>query len=300
MPRVSVLVVGPLAYDDVAGPAGARRRILGGSGAYASLAAALVTQTRLVSVVGDDFDRRDLDRLRGVDVSGVAARAGPTLRWAGRYGPDFAPSEVRNTDLGVVRGWRPVLPEGWRDAAAVFLANTDPAAQLHVLDQFDGGPLVVVDTMDEWIQGHGDGLAHVLARADTLAVNVEELALLSGTHDLDAAAGLTGARGPRAILLKRGREGATLFTAAGRSSVQIYPVATVDPTGAGDAFGGAFTAILAIGGSSADALATGAAAASFAVESFGIDRLARATPDELLERTRWLAAHAGTAAVPPL
>jgi len=291
---VPVVVVGPLAFDDVRTPAEERRGLLGGSGAYASLAAAKLAPTALVSVAGDDLTDDDLAPLTvaGVDLSGLERRPGRTLRWSGRYGADLVRSEVRNTDLGVVKGWRPRVPRAWADAPYVLAANTDPAAQAAALEQLRPA-VAVLDTMDEWIARHRRALDDVIAGVSVVSVNERELAMLTGTK---GAAALR-AQGPRAVIVKRGAGGAVLVTADGSVHLPAYPARVVDPTGGGDALAGAFTARLAAlgradGAAFRDALAHGMAAASFAVEAFSVSALAPATKDELEARARWIAERA--------
>jgi sugar/nucleoside kinase (ribokinase family) len=299
---VPVIVVGPIAFDDVRTPSAEWTGVLGGSGAYASIAAAKHAPTALVSVVGTDVTDTDLAPLihAGVDITGVERRDGRTLRWAGRYDEDFTRSDVRNTDLGVVVGWRPHVPRPWADTPYVLLANTDPAAQAAALSQLRPA-LAVLDTMEEWITGHRRALDDVIAGVAVVSVNERELALLTGGKGADALR----ARGPRAVIVKRGRNGATLFTSAGAVTVPAHHAEPVDPTGAGDAFAGAFTARLASLGRAddtalRDALAHGAAAASFAIASTGVDGLARATRAQLDERASRLAQGRGTGQTTPL
>ncbi len=300
------LVIGPLAYDDVATPLASRSRVLGGSAAYASIAASKHASTMLVSVCGSDLREDDLAVLQtaGVDVSGIERRGGRTLRWSGTYSDDFSLSVVRNTDLGAVVGWRPSAPVAGREAAHIFLTNTDPEIQATALDQLR--PLVVLlDTMDEWILGHRPALENIVSRVTVISVNEHELRLLTGEDDLTNAVATVLARGPRAVIVKRGAQGASLFTAAGSFTVPAYPAKTIDPTGAGDALGGAFLGNLARAGRTGDAayreaLIAGVAAASFAVESFGVDALARASSAELDARVAALAQRSGTGAGPGL
>ena len=289
-----VVVVGPLAFDDVRTPAEERIGLLGGSGAYASIAAAKLAPTALVSVAGDDLTDQDLGPLvaAGVDVGGIERRPGRTLRWSGTYDATTQKSEVRNTDLGVVAGWRPRIPRAWLNTPYVLLANTDPAAQAVALEQLRPA-LAVLDTMEEWIAGHRRGLDDVIAGVGVVAVNERELAALTrGKGALELLA-----RGPRAVIVKRGGDGATLVTKAGSLIVPAYPADAFDPTGAGDALAGAFTARLAALGRAdepalRDALAHGMAAASFAVGSFSVWALTRATREEIETRARWLGARA--------
>jgi len=205
---------------------------------------------------------------------------------------------VRNTDLGVVAGWRPRIPEAFRDAEQVFLANTDPRAQLEALDQLRPAAVVVVDTMVQWIR-EAAPLDRVIARATVLSVNAEELTLITGAEMTADGAAMILTRGPRAVIVKRGVLGAKLFTAARTIAVPAHPATVVDPTGAGDAFGGAFLGRLAALRSAdeaalRDAFTHGAAAASITVEAFGLDAIAVAERAELDRRAAWLEARAGT------
>ncbi|HEY8807504.1 MAG TPA: PfkB family carbohydrate kinase [Candidatus Limnocylindria bacterium] len=295
-----VVIVGPLAFDDVRTPTEARADLLGGSGAYAGIAAAKLAPTALVSVAGDDLRDADLLPLLAsdIDLSGLERRTGRTLRWAGTYRDDFTRSEVANTELGVVRGWRPTVPRAWADTPYVLLANTDPSAQSAALAQLRPA-IAVLDTMEEWIAGHRRDLDDVIAAVGVVSVNEAELASLTGGK----GAGALLRRGPRAVIVKRGREGAVLVTAEGSLAIPAYPATVVDPTGAGDALAGAFTARLAAlgradGAALRDAVAYGMAAASFAIGSFSVSGLAAATREELEIRARWMVAHAGTGTAP--
>ena len=295
-----VLVVGPLAYDDVSTPLASRSRVLGGSAAYASIAAAKHAPTMLVSVCGSDLGENELEVLRAasVDLSGLERRVGPTLRWSGAYSEEFSRSVVRNVDLGVVVGWRPSVPAAGRAAKHVFLTNTDPTIQSGALDQLRPD-VALLDTMDEWISGRRAELERIIGRVTVVSLNEHELQLFTGSSDLARGAALIIARGPRAVLVKRGARGATVVTATDAFTVPAYPAAVVDPTGAGDALGGAFIGRLSSSGLTGDAgyrdaLIAGVAAASFAVGSFGLDALDHTTPADLDARRVALEHRSGT------
>jgi cytidine kinase len=298
---MSVVIVGPLAFDDVQAPAGRRSGLLGGSGAYAGIAAAKHGPVALVSIAGSDLDDVMLEPVRraGVDLAGLQRVGGRTLRWTGGYTEGLTESEVRNADLGVVQRWDPVVPEAARDARHVLLANTDPAVQARALDQLRPD-VVLLDTMDQWIRERRRAFEAMIVRATIVSLNEAELVQLTGERDVIAAGRLLVGRGPRAVVVKRGAHGATLVTRDGHYALPAYPIAAIDPTGAGDALAGAFIARLARDGridepGLREALAAGMAAASFAVASFGLEALAAATIGELRSRAAWLGERAGTA-----
>jgi len=296
-----VVIVGPLAFDDVHAPAGRRSGLLGGSGAYAGIAAAKHGPAALVSIAGSDLDDELLEPVRGagVDLAGLQRVSGRTLRWTGSYSEGLTESAVRNADLGVVDRWDPVVPEAVRDARQVLLANTDPAVQARALDQLRPD-LVVLDTMDQWIRERRRAFEAMITRATIVSLNDGELVQLTGERDLVAAARLLIGRGPRAVVAKRGANGATLITSGAAYALPAYPIRAVDPTGAGDALAGAFVGRLGRSGRAdepglREALAAGMAAASFAVASFGVHALAAATIGELEARAAWLDERGGTA-----
>ena len=202
-------------------------------------------------------------------------------------------------DLGVVERWDPAVPDAVRDARHVLLANTDPTVQARALDQLRPD-VVLLDTMDQWIRERRRAFEAMVTRATVVSLNEDELVQLTGERDVIAAGRLLVGRGPRAIIAKRGARGATLITRDAAHAVPAYPIAAIDPTGAGDALAGAFVGQLARNGRAdetglREALAAGMAAASFAVASFGVEALAAATIGELGSRAAWLAERGGTA-----
>ena len=280
-----ILVVGSLAYDDVRTPVASRAAVLGGAASYFAMAAALYAPVRLVGVVGDDFQEADVARLakRGVDVGGLERRAGRSFRWRGTY--DFAldTAETINTDLGVFGGWTPAIPPGFAGTEVVFLANIDPVIQLATLEQMKRPALVALDTMNYWIDHSRDALLRVIGRVDVVSINEGEVRQLMGTLNVARAARAVLALGPRAVVVKRGEHGATLFTESGTFWSPAYPLEeVVDPTGAGDTFAGGFLGYLA-GAPQVDdatlrrAVLHGSVCASFAVERFSVDGIEAAT-----------------------
>ncbi len=281
-----VLAIGSVALDAVETPSGSVDGVIGGSAVFFSAAASLLTPVRVVGVVGDDYPVDQLRFLheRGVDFEGLSTQPGESFFWAGRYHDGFETRETLDTRLGVFAAFDPVVRPAHVDSRMVFLGNIDPALQLGVLDQVRAPRLVAADTMNYWIEGTRDALMEVLSRIDVLLVNDEEAMQLSGRTDLEAAAEWIRGHGTRAVVVKQGARGATLFADGWNVSCPACGVgALVDPTGAGDAFAGGFMGWLAASGACAApggpapadlrrALAYGSAMGAYAVEAFSVDR----------------------------
>jgi sugar/nucleoside kinase (ribokinase family) len=279
-----LVVVGTVALDDVATPAGEAKSVLGGSATYFSVAASLFTRVGLVGVVGGDFPPafRDVLATRDIDLSGlVTAREGRTFHWSGRYDAAMAVATTLETDLNVLATFAPVLSPEHRGAGYVFLANTAPSIQLDVLSQLRSPRLVVADTMNLWIHTERPALLEVLKRVDGLTVNDEEARALAGTRNLIAAGRRLLGFGPKFAVVKKGEHGAFLFARDRSFALPSYPLEEVlDPTGAGDSFaGGLMGSLAASGGAStadvARAMVYGTIAASYAVSTFSLEGLAR-------------------------
>jgi sugar/nucleoside kinase (ribokinase family) len=271
-----------MAFDDLELPSGRFPNVVGGSATYASYAASLYTKTRIVAVVGDDFDGGTLTALesRGVDVTGVERASGKTFRWAGRYSENLASRETLDTQLNVFADFSPKLPSGFESSPFVLLGNIHPALQLEVLNQMKAPRLVAADTMNFWIGGENAKLREVLAKIDTLIINDEELRQLAGEHNIRRAARTVLSMGPKRLIVKRGDAGAMLFDGDTIFFAPAYPLETEkDPTGAGDTFAGAILGFLARQGrvdttSLRQAIMIGATVASFCVEGVGSSELA--------------------------
>lgn len=291
---MSILVVGSVALDTVETPFGRANGVIGGSATYFSAAASLFHPVQLVGVVGGDYPLGELDFLaqRGVDLAGLTRETGESFHWVGAYGFDLNVAETRETRLGVFAGFRPHLPDAFRSAEWVFLANIDPELQYEVLEQVNSPRLVACDTMNFWIEGKRDALLRLLGRVDVLLINDAEIRALSGEHNLVAAAKWVQARGPEIVVIKKGEHGAMLMTPETIFFVPGFPLEELyDPTGAGDSFAGGFLGYLAQSGmcSSDDlrrAMVYGSAMGSFAVERFGVSRLRELTIREVEERVQ--------------
>ncbi len=286
---MSIVVVGSVALDSVETPFGKVREAIGGSAVYFSLAAGLYADVRLVGVVGTDYPPEHVRMLRdrGVDVAGLRAEPGRTFRWAGRYDYDLNECQTLDTQLNVFATFRPELPESYRDAGVVFLANIEPGLQLDVLRQVRRPWLRAMDTMNYWIAGQRDRVAEVMRGVDVVMVNEAELRQFAGTYSLSAAAREVLALGPRALVVKKGEYGAVAFAEGLYFVAPAYPCDEVrDPTGAGDSFAGGFLGYLAREGRLTPeairrALIHGSVIASFTVEDFSVRRLLSLRPEEI-------------------
>jgi len=295
---MEILVVGSVAFDSVETPFGRRDDILGGSATYFSTSASFFAGVRLVAVVGEDFPaaHRDFLAARSIDLTGLQVAPGRTFRWRGRYGYDLNEAHTLNTELNVFEGFRPELPEHFRDAEIVFLANIDPDLQLEVVRQVRHPRLIACDTMNFWIAGKRDALLRTLRHVDILVINEAETRQLAEEPNLVKAARAILALGPKTLVVKRGEYGVLVFSAHSVFSIPAYPLDEVyDPTGAGDTFAGGFVGYLAATGNLSDATirkATvfGSVMASFTVEDFSLDRLRSLSWSDIEERYRMFVA----------
>jgi sugar/nucleoside kinase (ribokinase family) len=287
-----LLVIGSMAFDDLDLPSGKAKDVVGGAATYASYASSLYTNTRIVAVVGDDFQQDTLDELanRGVDVEGVERAKGKTFRWAGRYAANLASRETLDTQLNVFADFAPKLPEAYRASPYVLLGNIHPALQLDVLSQVREPKLVAADTMNFWISGENATLRKVLAKVDTLIINDEEIRQLAEDHNIRRAARAVMAMGPRRLIVKRGDAGAFLFDEHGIFFAPAYPLEDeLDPTGAGDTFAGAAIGFIARQNrldatTLRQAVMIGAVVASFCVEGVGTRELKRVSHQAIAKR----------------
>ena len=287
-----ILIVGSVALDDVTTPHGERRGILGGSAVYGSVAASNFAPVDIVGIVGDDFPVEHVRalRARGVNTDGLEiVPGGKTFHWAGEYGGAMNEAVTHLTELGVFEHFNPQIPDAYRDDPYVFLANIDPELQLRVLEQVARPRLVVIDSMNLWINIKREALLEALRRADAALLNDAEACLLCQTHSLPHAAAELLKLGLGRAIIKKGSHGAQMFSAAGTFAVPALPLASVkDPTGAGDTFAGGLIGYLAMRDRLDEqtwrqAILVGSACASFVVEDFSIGRTAGLTPTQVLE-----------------
>ncbi len=291
---MSILVVGSVAFDSIKTPFGEASDVLGGSASYFATSASFFTEVKLVAVIGDDFPQEHIDFLqsRNIDLSGLQTSQGETFRWKGRYEYDLNEAHTLETHLNVFESFKPVLPENYRDAEYVFLANIDPELQLEVLEQVKNPKLVACDTMNFWIEGKKSALIRTLAKVDILVINEAEVRQLADEPNLVKAAEIVRGFGPKTLVVKRGEYGVLMFCEGSIFSAPAYPLEEVfDPTGAGDTFAGGFVGYLAATRNLDDAnlrkaTVFGTVMASFTVEKFSLDRLKEIDYREISDRYR--------------
>jgi sugar/nucleoside kinase (ribokinase family) len=290
---MSIVVVGSLALDSIKTPFGERSDILGGSATYFSYSASFFTDVKLVGVVGRDFPRQHLDLLkkRGVDLAGLQTADGETFRWSGSYEYDMNAAKTLDTKLNVFGTFKPVLPESYRGADCVFLANIDPDLQLEVLTQVRRPKLVAADTMNLWINIKKDKVLELLKRIDVMVLNEGEARQLTGEAGLVKAGRMIQSYGPAHVVIKKGEHGALLFSKKSVYAAPAFPLENVfDPTGAGDTFAGGFVGYInkMKNRLSEDVLHRavfhGTVMASFTVEDFSLERLKRVKPGDIKSR----------------
>lgn len=289
---MDLLVVGSVALDSVKTPFGEASEVLGGSATYFSAAASYFSRLGVVAVVGEDFPEKHLSFLRSrpIDLAGLQKVKGKTFRWRGEYGYQLNEARTLETQLNVFEHFRPQVPEAYRSADLVFLANIDPEIQLEVLEQIRSPELVALDTMNFWIEGKRDALMRVLQKADIVVINEGEARQLIQDFNLVKVSRDILKMGPKVLIIKRGEYGALLFTQEAVFSAPAYPLETIfDPTGAGDSFAGGFMGHLArvreFGlGNLRQAVIVGSVMASYCVEAFSLDCFTTLGPEKIQER----------------
>jgi sugar/nucleoside kinase (ribokinase family) len=284
-----------MAYDAIKTPFGQTDKIIGGAATYIAYSASYFHKPiNLVSIVGGDFDFQEMENLkaRGADVTGVEVKQdGKSFFWSGVYHMDMNTRDTLVTDLNVLLEFNPILPEAYKTSDYVLLGNIDPDLQMKVIDQMSSKPkLVVLDTMNFWMDIALDKLKAVIAKVDVLTINDSEARQLSGEYSLVKAANKILAFGPKYLIIKKGENGALLFHENNIFFAPALPLEEVfDPTGAGDTFAGGFIGYIAkTGDTSFDnmkrAIIYGSAMASFCVEKFGTERLKELDIEEIHDR----------------
>ncbi len=292
---MKLLVVGSVAFDAIETPFGKTDKILGGAATYITLASSVLgVESGIVSVVGGDFPDEDLQMLqkRGVNTDGIEIIPdGKTFFWSGKYHNDLNSRDTLVTEVNVLENFDPKIPVSMQEAEILMLGNLHPGVQLSVLEKMQARPkLVVLDTMNFWMDSAWEILVQMIAKTDIITINDEEARQLSGEYSLVKAAKKIHRMGPQYVIIKKGEHGALLFHDEKVFAIPALPLEEVfDPTGAGDTFAGGFVSYLAKKGTydfetMKSALIVGSAMASFTVEKFGTERLKEVTETEIAER----------------
>ena len=292
---MKLLAVGTVAFDAIETPFGKTDKILGGAATYIGLAASVMkTDVSLVSVIGGDFPQEYLDMMtsKGINLDGVEMiKDCKTFFWSGKYHNDLNSRDTLVTELNVLENFDPKIPASAADAEVLLLGNLHPAVQLAVLERMNSRPkLVILDTMNFWMDLTWDLLMEVIAKTDVITINDEEARQLSGEYSLVKAAQKIHTLGPKYVIIKKGEHGALLFDDGKVFAIPALPLEEVfDPTGAGDTFAGGFASHIAKSENISfenmkSAIIVGSAMASFTVEEFGTQRLEKVTQDELKQR----------------
>jgi sugar/nucleoside kinase (ribokinase family) len=290
-----LVIVGTVAFDAIETPFGKTDKILGGAATFIGLAASQFNiDASIVSVVGGDFPQEYLDLLlnKNIDISGVEiVKEGKTFFWKGKYHNDMNSRDTLVTDLNVLADFNPIVPENYRDAEVVMLGNLHPLTQLSVIEQMETKPkLVVLDTMNFWMDNALKDLLNVIKKIDVIAINDEEARQLTGEYSLVVAARKIHEMGPKYVVIKKGEHGALLFNNDNVFYAPALPLEEVfDPTGAGDTFAGGFAGYIAKTGDTSfenmkNAIIYGSTLASFCVEKFGTERMENLSNKEVQNR----------------
>lgn len=291
-----LVVVGTVAFDKIETPFGKTDKILGGAGTYIGLAAKKFgIDTTIVSVIGGDFPEEYINifKERDINIEGLKmVEDGKTFFWSGRYHNDMNSRDTLDTQLNVLADFQPVVPASYKDAKIVMLGNLHPLVQLSVIEQMESPELVVLDTMNFWMDNALEDLKKVIAKVDVITINDEEARQLSGEYSLVKAAREIEKMGPKYVVIKKGEHGALLFHQNEMFFAPALPLEEVfDPTGAGDTFAGGFVGYIAKTGDTSfknmkNAIIYGSNLASFCVEKFGTERMLNLTDEEIDERLK--------------
>lgn len=288
---MSLVVVGSMAFDAIETPFGKSDKIIGGAGTYIAWCASNFTPIKQISVVGGDFPQAELDALtsRGVSLEGVQIKKDEkTFFWSGRYHMDMNSRDTLDTQLNVLENFQPVVPESYQDCEFLMLGNLLPSVQSSVIEQLKTRPkLIIMDTMNFWMEVAMDDLKKTISMVDVLMVNDSEARQLSGEYSLVKAAAAIMKMGPKYLIIKKGEHGALLFHGKQVFFAPALPLEEVfDPTGAGDTFAGGFIGHIARTKDISfenmkTGIIVGSAMASFCVEKFGTERLRQITKEDI-------------------
>ncbi len=292
-----LLIVGTVAFDAIETPFGKTDKILGGAATFIGLSAShFNVKSAIVSVVGEDFPQEHLDLLKNknIDISGIEiVKGGKTFFWSGKYHNDLNSRDTLVTELNVLANFNPVVPQDFKNSDVVLLGNLHPLVQSSVLNQLTEKPkLIVLDTMNFWMDCALPELLDVIKRVDVITINDEEARQLSGEYSLVKAAAKIHSMGPKYVVIKKGEHGALLFEGKNVFFAPALPLEEVfDPTGAGDTFAGGFSGYIAQSENISfdnmkNGIIHGSNLASFCVEKFGTERMESLTKQEVNARLK--------------
>lgn len=294
---MSLVVIGSVAFDAIETPFGKTDKIVGGAATYASLAASyFYDEVKIVAVVGDDFPQSEIEDLNkhNINTAGLQIKKGEkSFFWAGKYHNDMNSRDTLVTDLNVLADFDPIIPDSYQDCEYLMLGNLTPQLQQTVIKRLKNRPkLIVMDTMNFWMDIALDDLLETIKMVDVLTINDAEARQLSGEYSLVKAARKILTMGPKYLIIKKGEHGALLFNDDKIFAAPALPLAEVfDPTGAGDTFAGGFIGYMAKVGSvnfnnMKNAIIFGSALASFCVEKFGTEKIRNLTQHEIAARVQ--------------
>lgn len=288
---VDAVIVGSVALDTVKTPFGEVKEVLGGAATYSSYAASFFAKPGIVAVVGEDFPKEHLQLLeaRGIDTSGIK-KEGKTFRWEGFYEYDMNEAKTVKTELNSFESFSPEIPEEYKKAKYVFLANINPELQLKVLEQIESPEMVMLDSMNLWIYTKKDKLLDVIKKSDVLLLNDGEARQMFNTPNLAIAGAEALKLGVKHFIIKKGEHGALLFSEGSHFSAPGYPLEAIkDPTGCGDSFAGGLIGYMAKTNNSDEsnlrkAIVYGSVLASFNAEDFSLNRLKQISNQDIEKR----------------
>ena len=282
-----ILILGSIALDTIETKFGKKENLLGGSATYATIGAGFYGSPIPIGIVGDDFPEKgdEIFNSFSSNLNNIEKRHGKTFSWGGKYHNNGDDRDTLFTDLGVFESFEPVLHSKNVNASWVFLANIHPSLQLSVLNQCKNNPTVITDTMNLWIDTTLQELKKIIKRTDILLINESELSLLTKNENILESSKQVLSMGPQKIVVKLGSKGARCISKNEDISVGVYPVKdVVDPTGAGDVFGGGFVSGLIDKLSTSESILRGSALASFCIEEFGVSKLININKNDVEKR----------------
>ena len=289
--KKDIVVVGSVAFDDVKTIKGDHKRLLGGSGTYFSIASSLYTKVHLVGVTGDDFDEHYINMLNSKSISTkfLSRQKGSTFHWGGVYSDDFSTRETLFTKLGVFENFNPQIKNTSFNKPILFLANIQPELQMQVIQQIESPDLIVLDTMNLWIENNLKDLIEVIKKTDILLINDEEALQLTNQNNLKDAGNKLLEYDLKYVIIKKGGEGSMIISPSKIITVPAVPdIDVFDPTGAGDSFAGGFLGYLSLNTDFdiEEAVINGTAIASYTVSDFGINGIKNLKLNNLEKRIK--------------